>query len=77
MNNEFKRIWNEVVMAQFKVLFQHFPGGTDKKTMKNLSRDSRSLSCDLNQRPPKYEAGVLTICCDVSQNLVRRCGKYI
>jgi hypothetical protein len=31
-----------------------------KKTMKNLSQDSRSLDLDLNTGPPEYEAGVLT-----------------
>jgi hypothetical protein len=29
-------------------------------TMKTLSQDSPSLGQDLNPRPPKYEAGVLT-----------------
>jgi hypothetical protein len=29
--------------------------------MKHLNRDSRSLSRDVNPRPPDYEAGMLTI----------------
>jgi hypothetical protein len=32
-----------------------------RKTMKNLSHYRRSLGQDLNPRPPKCEAGVLTI----------------
>jgi hypothetical protein len=31
-----------------------------KKTMENLSEESRSLSQDLNPGPPKYKAGALT-----------------
>jgi hypothetical protein len=31
-----------------------------RKTMKNLSQDSRSPGQDLDPGPPKYEAGVLT-----------------
>jgi hypothetical protein len=31
-----------------------------RKTMKNLSQDSRFLGQDLNPRSPKYENGVLT-----------------
>jgi hypothetical protein len=28
--NELERIWVEVAMAQFKVLFQHLPGRTEE-----------------------------------------------
>jgi hypothetical protein len=31
-----------------------------RKTIKNLSQDSRSPGRDLNPGPPEYEAGVLT-----------------
>jgi hypothetical protein len=36
MNNELERKWEEVVVAYFKVLSQHLPGGTEENT-KNLS----------------------------------------
>jgi hypothetical protein len=47
----------EVVVAQFKDLFRHFPEGTEKKKISVL--DSRSPGQDSNRRPPEYEAGVL------------------
>jgi hypothetical protein len=49
----------EVVVAKFKNYSGICLEGL-KKTMKNLSQDSRSPGQDLNPRPPKYEAGVLT-----------------
>jgi hypothetical protein len=30
MNNELERWWKEVAMAQFEILFQHLPGGTEE-----------------------------------------------
>jgi hypothetical protein len=30
VNNELERAWKEELVAEFKVLFQHFPGGTEK-----------------------------------------------
>jgi hypothetical protein len=30
MNNELERVWKEVVVAKFKILFQHLPGGTEE-----------------------------------------------
>jgi hypothetical protein len=30
MNNEFGTMWKEEVMAQFKLLYWHMPGGTEK-----------------------------------------------
>jgi hypothetical protein len=30
MNNELERIWKEAVVASYKVLSQHLPGGTEK-----------------------------------------------
>jgi hypothetical protein len=43
-----------------------------RKTMKNLSQDSRSPGQDLNPGHPEYEAGVLTIQprCSVTQYYV-------
>jgi hypothetical protein len=46
----------EVVMARFKVLSWHLPGGT---------KDSQSLGQDLYPGHSEYEAGELTICYDV------------
>jgi hypothetical protein len=37
----------------FKILSQHFSGGTEKDT-KTLSQNSRSAGPDLNLGPPKY-----------------------
>jgi hypothetical protein len=45
-----------VVRPNFKVLFWHLPGGTEKK----VSQDNWSLGQNLNLGPHKYEAGVLT-----------------
>jgi hypothetical protein len=30
VNNELESMWKEAVMAQFKVLSRHLPGGTDE-----------------------------------------------
>jgi hypothetical protein len=30
MNNELERVWNEAVMALFKVLSRHLSGGTEE-----------------------------------------------
>jgi hypothetical protein len=37
MINELGGMWKEVVMAEFKVLFRHFPGGTDENHEKPQS----------------------------------------
>jgi hypothetical protein len=58
-NDELKRIWNEAVVAQFKVKSQHLPGGTEK-THKNFIYDNPSPGRDLNPGPSEYEAGVFT-----------------
>jgi hypothetical protein len=42
MNNESKRMWKEAVLALFKELSQHLPGGTEENH-KKLSQDSQSL----------------------------------
>jgi hypothetical protein len=42
----------------FKVLFQHSPGGTDETHEK--PQDIRSPGSDFNPGPPEYEAGMLT-----------------
>jgi hypothetical protein len=35
VNNELESIWKEVVVASFKVLAWHFPGGTEEN-FKNI-----------------------------------------
>jgi hypothetical protein len=37
MSNELEGIWTEVVVAEFKVLSRHLPGGTDEKHEKRQS----------------------------------------
>jgi hypothetical protein len=37
MNNELEKTWNKVVVADFKVLSQHAPGGTAEKEGKPQS----------------------------------------
>jgi hypothetical protein len=49
-----KRSW-----PHFKLLFWHSPYRL-RKTTKNLSKNSLSPSRDLNRRPPKYKAGMLS-----------------
>jgi hypothetical protein len=38
MNNELERMWREAVMTEFKVLFQHFPEGTEESHKKSSIR---------------------------------------
>jgi hypothetical protein len=52
-------MWKEAVVVEFKLLFRNFPGVLTKTT-RNLSRDSRSPSQEVNAGPPEYETGVLT-----------------
>jgi hypothetical protein len=42
-----KRLWPNICLQGLR------------KAMKTLSQDSQSTGQDLNQEPPKYEAGVL------------------
>jgi hypothetical protein len=55
VNKELERIWNEAIVAYFKVLSRHLPGGTEENHG-NLSQDSRSPGRDLNSEPSEYEA---------------------
>jgi hypothetical protein len=57
MNDELERIWKEAVVAWFKLLSLHLPGGTEEHNA-NSCHDSRSPGRDLNLRSPEYEAGV-------------------
>jgi hypothetical protein len=56
VNNELERMWKEAVMASFKVLSKHLPGGPEEKH-EHLSQDSPSLGQELNLGPPKYKGG--------------------
>jgi hypothetical protein len=48
MISEWERMKKDVFVAYFKTLFQHFLGGTIKRT-KHLNQESRFLGQDLNQ----------------------------
>jgi hypothetical protein len=48
----------EAVVATFKILSRHVPGGTEENN--EYSRDNRSLGRDLNLRSREYDAGVPT-----------------
>jgi hypothetical protein len=49
-----------IIIINIMVLLWYSVEGLRKTTTK-LSHDTRSLRRDLNQEPPEYEAGVLTI----------------
>jgi hypothetical protein len=49
----------KLLCPNFKVLFQHVPGGL-RKTTKGLSHNSRNPSQDFNPKPSEYGAGMLT-----------------
>jgi hypothetical protein len=55
-------MWIEVIVASFEilVLFRQLPGGTGENYEE--SKNSRSLSRELNPLLYKYEATALTIC---------------
>jgi hypothetical protein len=52
-------MWKEIVVTYFKLLSQHFPGGTEE-VMKNLSEDSQFSSQDSDLVSYEYKAGLLT-----------------
>jgi hypothetical protein len=55
-----KEFGRKLSWPNFKARSQHSSEGTEEN-YKNLSQDSRSTGRDLNQGPPEYQAGVLTI----------------
>jgi hypothetical protein len=57
--DEFVRMWNEAIVAYFKVLFRYLPGGTEKNKEKD-SQDRWSQGRNLNPGPPEYEAKMTT-----------------
>lgn len=48
----------EVVVAYFKVLFQHLPGGNDEN---HVCQDSQLLEQELNPGPLEFVAGMFTM----------------
>jgi hypothetical protein len=50
INNKLERIWEEVVIAQFEVLSQYFPGGVEKSCEKPQSGQPLS--------GPRFEPGI-------------------
>jgi hypothetical protein len=50
-----------------------------RKNTENISQDSQSPGRDLNLRPPKYEAGVLTtrLQCSVMKSINGTNGSYL
>jgi hypothetical protein len=59
MNNEFGRMWKEVVMAQFFMVSWHLAGETEENH-KNLNEDSQLSGPRFEPRHPEYEVGVQT-----------------
>jgi hypothetical protein len=53
MKDKLEQIWNEAVVAKFKVLSRLWPEG-NKENHENLSQDNRSPDKDFNPEPPKY-----------------------
>jgi hypothetical protein len=58
MGYELETIWKEVVMAQFKVLSWHLPGGTEKTT--KACHGTHSPGQNLNLGLIEHESGQLT-----------------
>jgi hypothetical protein len=59
MNYKSGKTQKKAVLAWFKVLSRHLPGGT-QENHERLSQDSRSPVQDFNSGPPDYKAGVPT-----------------
>jgi hypothetical protein len=58
--DELEWIWKEAAVAYVLSSYPRIRLEGLRKTMKNLSQDSRSRGRDLNTGLPEYEAGVLT-----------------
>jgi hypothetical protein len=54
MNNKYERVWKNVIVAQFNVLFRHLPAEL-RETTQILSQDSRSPGRDMNPGFAEYE----------------------
>jgi hypothetical protein len=52
VNNELERMWKEVVIAEFKVLLWHLPGGAEQNPEK--PQNDWSLGRDSNPELPRY-----------------------
>jgi hypothetical protein len=68
VNDQLERMWKKAVVAYFKVLSRHSPGGTEENH-EILSQDSRCPVRYLNTGLPEYEAGVL---CDSRVMMLHR-----
>jgi hypothetical protein len=53
-NNVLKKRWKGAVVAKFKVLYQHFPRGTEENHI-NVSQNSLCPSTDSNLAFPKQK----------------------
>jgi hypothetical protein len=53
VNNELEKMWTEMVVAKFKVLYSHSPEGINK-IREASNYDSRCPGRDLNCAPPEY-----------------------
>jgi hypothetical protein len=52
MNDELEMVWKEAVVAYFKVLSRHFPGGTD---------ENQEIFIQDNRSGPRFESGTSRI----------------
>jgi hypothetical protein len=50
VNNEFRRMWKEAVVASFKVIIRYLPG----EKPRNFCHDSQCPGRDSNWAPPEY-----------------------
>jgi hypothetical protein len=50
-------MWKETILAQFQVLFQNLPEGTEEKHLR--PQDSRYLSIILKAGPPEWGVSVI------------------
>jgi hypothetical protein len=66
-SSELKRIWKEVIMAKFKVLCHHLPGGPEESN--KPSKNSR----DLNHGCLEYVTGLLPVSRDFRLNFPTNC----
>jgi hypothetical protein len=60
MNDEWERIWKEVVWRNWGIV-SIFTLGDWKKNRENLSQDNHSPGQDLIRAPPEYESAVLPL----------------
>jgi hypothetical protein len=49
VNNQLERIWEEVAVAEFKILSRHLPNETEEEDRRNMSKDNRCCGRDTNK----------------------------